>query len=147
MRNDAYSLLEVLLAAAILALGLSSAAVVTNTLVIQQEQDSGAVRAANLQEQAAMLYRLGFTTAQDIYALLPEAVGSSATPAAGSFSITFGSPQVAVASATLAGGGSADVAYELTSCTVVYGSPASGGGLAYSSSTVNIVRPVIRVGP
>lgn len=147
MKAAAYSLVEVLVAAAILAVGLAAAAVLINTLVIQQEMDSGAVRAANLQEQATMLYRLGVTNPQDLYSLLPEPTGASGAPAAGSYSITFGVPSVSVSTASAPSGVAAEVAYEVTLCTITHSSPVGSGGLAYSANSVSIIRPVIRVGP
>jgi hypothetical protein len=148
MRAAGYSLAEVLVAAAVLMVALAAASVLVSSLVIRQELDSGAVRASNIQEQAAMLYRLGVTSPQDIYSILPESCGSSGAPAAGSFSLLFTAPSQLTAAAAVAAGGFADVSYEATSCTVVYGSPVgSGGQLAYSSNTVTILRPAIRVGP
>jgi prepilin-type N-terminal cleavage/methylation domain-containing protein len=147
MKRSGYSLVEVVLAAAILAVGLSAAAALVNTLVIQQERNTSAVRAANLQEQSVMLYRLGVTNPAMLYALLPEPTGSSPTPPAGTFSMIFGSPTGSTASVSSAGGATS-VAYEVTSCTVTYGSAGGEGGVVtYLNNTVNIVRPVIRVGP
>lgn len=148
MNMRGYSLVEVVIAAAIAAIGVAAAAAIMNTLVIQEEQNAGSVRAANLQEQAAMLYRLGVTNASDIYGILPEVCSGSGAPAAGTFSLVFGSPAALTRNVTLSGGGTVPISFTATTCTLTYAGPVSGGGQAsYLSNTVTIVRPTIKVGP
>ena len=154
MKAHGYSLVEVVVAAAIAAIGVAAGAAIVNTLVVQQEFNAGSVRASNLQEQAVMLYRLGMTNPQDIYNILPESCGASGNPAAGNFVLTFGTPTATNFSATTLTNATAtnqrtiSVACETISCTMVYGNPVAGGAqVAYLTNVVNFVRPTIRVGP
>lgn len=144
MKTRGYSLVEVVVAAAIAAIGVAAGAAIVNTLVVQEELNAGSVRASNLQEQAVMLYRLGLTNAQDLYSILPEPCAASGNPAAGGFKLTFGAP----AAANFTASGGQPVACESISCTVVYGNPIAGGAqIAYLTNTVNFIRPTIRIGP
>jgi prepilin-type N-terminal cleavage/methylation domain-containing protein len=148
MKSRGYSLVEVVVAAAVAAIGVAAGAAIINTLVVQEELNAGAVRAANLQEQAVALYRLGITNSQDLYNILPEPCTASGNPGAGGFVLTFDAPVATNFTATLTSGGSAPVACEVITCTVVYGNPIAGSGeVAYLSNTVTLVRPTIRVGP
>lgn len=140
-----FSLVEVVMAAAIVAIGVAAGAAIMNTLVVQEEFNAGAVRAANLQEQATVLYRLGLTNTQDLYNILPEPCSSVATPAANAFSLTFGAPSVVT---TTVAGASVPISYEVVACTVVLGNPVAGSSqVAYLTNVVSLVRPTIRVGP
>jgi prepilin-type N-terminal cleavage/methylation domain-containing protein len=67
----AYTLIEVLVATALLALILAGAAAMALVVVSQQEAGVRITRAINYQEQAARLYRLGLS-ADEIDAVLPE---------------------------------------------------------------------------
>lgn len=148
MKTRGYSLVEVVVAAAIAAIGIAAGAAIANTLVVQEELNAGSVRASNLQEQAVMLYRLGITNTQDICNILPEPCSTSGNPAAGGFVLSFGAPSSTTYTASVDGGGQAPVACQVTTCTVVYGNPVAGSGeVAYLSNTVTLVRPTIRVGP
>lgn len=148
MKRRGYSLVEVVVAAAIAAIGVAAGAVLMNTLVIQEEQNAGSVRAANLHEQATLLYRLGVTNPQTLYGILPESCSGAGAPAAGAFSITFGAPSTSTSSVALVGGQSVPISYEVTSCTLVYASPVAGTGqVSYLTNTLNIVRPTIRLEP
>lgn len=148
MKARGYSLVEVILAAAVAAIGAAAGAALISTLVVQQEANAGAVRASNLQEQAVMLYRLGLTNTQDICNILPEVCGTSGSPAAEAYTLSFGAAVTGNASATLADGSQASVAYQAVPCTIVYASAIPGTAqVSYLSNTVNFVRPTIRVGP
>ncbi len=148
MKPAGYSLIEVVIAAAIAAVGVAAGAVLVNTLVAQEEMNASAVRAANLQEQAARLYRLGLTNPQDLYNILPEVCSGVATPASGTFSVVFGSATPVTNNVTLEGGGAVAISHLNTACTVVYASvPDATGQVAYLSNTVTIIRPTLRVGP
>jgi prepilin-type N-terminal cleavage/methylation domain-containing protein len=148
MKIRGYSLVEVVVAAAIAAIGVAAGAAIVNTLVVQEELNASSVRAANLQEQAVALYRLGITNTQDICNLLPEPCAPSGNPGSGGFVLTFSAPAAANFTATLTGGGQVPVACETVACTVVYGNPIAGSGqVAYLTNNVTIVRPTIRVGP
>ena len=148
MKGAGYSLVEVVIAAAIVAVGVAAGAVMVNTLVVQEEMNAGVVRAANLQEQATRLYRLGLTNPQDIYNILPEVCGASPAPASGSFSLLFGAVTTVTNTVSQDGGGAVDIAYQTTRCTVVYASaPDAVGQVAYLSNTVSIIRPTLRIEP
>ena len=70
-RAAGYSLIEVLIAAAVLAVGIAAAAMLANSLIVQQESSTRTTAAINLHEQVARLYRLGLNHAQ-ITNILPE---------------------------------------------------------------------------
>ncbi len=74
----AYSLIEVLIAAAILVIGISAAAILANALLVQEESNGFALRAFNTQEQAARLWQLGLSPAT-ITNILPERCTTNAT--------------------------------------------------------------------
>lgn len=148
MNARGYSLVEVVVAAAVVAIGVAAGAAMVNTLIVQEEMNAGAVRASNLQEQAVMLYRLGLTNPQDICNILPESCTTSGSPGAGAFTLSFGEAATTNAVATLSGGGQATVACQIVPCTIIYGSTIPGSGqVSYLSNTVTLVRPTIRVGP
>jgi len=67
----AYSLIEVLIAGAILVIGISGAAMMANTLLVQEESSGFSLRAFNAQEQAARLWQLGLSPT-DVTNILPE---------------------------------------------------------------------------
>jgi len=60
----AYSLIEVLIAGAILAIGIAAAALLANSMLVQQEANAQVSSALNLQEQAGKLYRMGLATSE-----------------------------------------------------------------------------------
>ena len=137
MSTKGYSLVEVMVAAAIVAVGLTAAAVLASTLMQQQELNAATLRAANLHEQAAKLYRLDLRP-DDIYRLLPENCAGGGTPPANGYALSFSR---AVATNIAVGG--TDVALEQTSCIMVFANP--GGNGALITNGVTIVRPSIRV--
>ena len=137
MSTKGYSLVEVMVAAAIVAVGLTAAAVLASTLMQQQELNAATLRAANLHEQAAKLYRLDLRP-DDIYRLLPENCAGGVTPPANGYALSFSR---AVATNIAVGG--TDVALEQTSCIMVFANPAGNGAL--NTNGVTIVRPSIRV--
>jgi len=71
MKNTAYSLIEVLIAGAILAIGIAAAALLTNSITLQQEANTDLTRGLNVQERVAKLYHLGLAT-NAITNVLPE---------------------------------------------------------------------------
>ncbi len=125
MKNLGYSLVEVMVGAAIVAIGLTAAAVLVGTIMRQQEVNAATLRAANLQEQAVTLYRLGMGT--NVAGLLPEP----------GYGFTFTSPQQTNLSNSVL-----SISVEVTECTMTYPNP-SGEGQDLSN-TVRIVRPSIR---
>ena len=137
MSTKGYSLVEVMVAAAIVAVGLTAAAVLASTLMQQQELNAATLRAANLHEQAAKLYRLDLRSG-DIYRILPEICQGGGTPPANGYALSFSR---AVATNILVSG--TIVALEQTSCIMVFASP--GGNGVLTTNSVTIVRPDIRV--
>jgi len=74
-----YSLIEVLIAGAILAIGVAAAALMASALMVQDEANGNALQAYNAQEQAARLWQLGLSPAT-ITNILPERCTSSNPP-------------------------------------------------------------------
>ena len=125
MKSRGYSLVEVMVGAAIVAIGLTAAAILVGTIMRQQEVNAATLRAANLQEQAVTLYRLGMGT--NLSDFLPESYHS----------FTFTSPQQ-----TILSNSTLSIIVDITVCTMTYPNP-SGVGPALSN-TNRIVRPSIR---
>ncbi len=137
MNNRGFSLVEVMVAAAIIVVGLTAGAVLASTLMVQQELNAASLRAANLQEQAVRLYRMDLAPSV-IIALLPEQCSASGSPAPGAYTLSFSRP----ASTSVTVDGSA-VALEQTGSSLVYCSPNQAG--IYLTNTVTILRPSTRV--
>ncbi len=70
MRNRGYTLVETLVASGILLVAIGAAVSLTVTMTAFEEGNATVARAFNYQEQAARLYRLGFTP-DEITSLLP----------------------------------------------------------------------------
>ena len=140
MKRGAYSLVEVMVAVAIVGIGMTAAAMLINTLMAQEEVNAASLRAANLQEQAVMLHRLGVDDEQ-IRALLPEVCGTNTEPAVGNFSIVFYAPQII----DIEIGGAATIPLEHSICTMVFAMPLPGEQApVLRTNEVDILRPVIR---
>jgi prepilin-type N-terminal cleavage/methylation domain-containing protein len=141
MNRGGYSLVEVMVAVAVVGIGMTAAAMLINTLMAQEEVNASSLRAANLQEQAVTLYRLGLS-ASNVRAVLPETCGTDTTPASGTFSLEFGTP----AGTNIPLGGSlGTISMELTTCTMVFAVPLPGtNSPPLLTNTVNILRPTIR---
>lgn len=137
MNNRGFSLVEVMMAAVIIVIGLTAAAVLAGTIMAQQELNAATLRAANFQEQVVKLYRLDLGSSA-IRGILPESCISSGTPPAGGYTLSF-----SIASATNVVVGSTTVNLDSTGCTLVHGDPASPG--TYGTHTVTILRPSTRV--
>lgn len=138
MNTRAFSLVEVLIAAAILTIGLAAAAVLASTIMAQQERNATALRAANLQEQAVRLFRMDLLPSK-IPPLLPEVSVSTGSPPAGVYSLTFLPPTTT--NITISDGTTIRVLRR--NLRLTYADPASGGALR--TNTVTIIRPSIRV--
>jgi len=76
MKTSAYSLIEVLIAGAVLAVGISAAALLANSMLIQQDANTDLTRGLNVQERVAKLYHLGLAT-NAITNVLPETFSNS----------------------------------------------------------------------
>ncbi len=133
MKTRGYSLVEVLLAAAVISVGLAAATILIGTLVRQEEANTVALRAANLQEQAVQLYRLGVPP-ESIPALLPEPTTYGSSPASGGYAISFNArTNVFTVDGTA-------VIVEVADCRMVQDDSAGDG----ADNTVSVVRPTIR---
>jgi len=136
MKTSGYSLIEVLVAAAVVAVGLTAATILVGSIMSQQELNLVSLRAANLQEQAVTLYRLGVEPT-NIRAIMPESCTDSSTPAQGTFSLTFGASN----SINVVIGGATNT-YLSNTCTVIFPNPPGGTGAAtYSTNTVTVIMP------
>lgn len=69
-RVRAYSLIEVLVAAAVLVIAIAATAAMALVIAAQQDSNTRVARALNYQEQAARLYQLGIS-AEAVTAILP----------------------------------------------------------------------------
>lgn len=140
----AYSLVEVLIAAAIVAIGVSAAAVLVGGIMTQEQASAGFLRGINLQEQAVRLWQMGLE-ADLILAILPEECVSGSTPAPGTFAMSFTAPaQQTFTVAT--SGGPVDISVQMTTNTITYASlPAPAGETqSYVTHEFIAVRPDIR---
>lgn len=77
-----YTLIETLVASAVMMLAIGAAASLSLSMVTQEEAAERSLRAANYLENAATLYRLGFETSAEIEAILPN------EPAVSSLTVT-----------------------------------------------------------
>ena len=137
MKRNAFSLVEALMAAAIVAIGLTAAASLVGALMAREEVNTVSLRAANLQEQAVMLYRLGLSS-ERILEILPEPCSATTSPSAGAFGLSFGSPSAASCTAT---DGSVFAVTD-TTCTLTFPVTGPDGSvLSYRNNSVTIVRP------
>jgi prepilin-type N-terminal cleavage/methylation domain-containing protein len=125
-RRRAYSLIETLIAAAIVAIGIGAAAMLAMTMISQQEISAKVVRALNYQEQACRMYQLGVSPAVITNFLPPESAVTSLVFTTNSVSITnVGTVEMGV-------------------CTAVF-APGSRFGANSTRTNINaVVRPTIR---
>lgn len=137
MNQRAFSLIEAVVAAAIVAVGLTAAAVLAGTIMAQQERNAVAMRVANLHEQAVRLYRMDLSHAL-ILSLLPEDCRASGAPSENSYVLSF--TRAAPLNLSVAG---TSVAVERTGSTITYAATEQGGGSRTNS--VTILRPSLRV--
>jgi prepilin-type N-terminal cleavage/methylation domain-containing protein len=119
-----YTLVEVLVAASILALGVAAASVLAMSLANTQIANGKMLRALNYQEQAARLYQLGVANGT-ITNVLPRPTGAT---------VTFVSEEL---STTVSGIGEMDYAI----CRLVY----SGGTSLVTSGTADPITNEIAV--
>ncbi len=130
-RRAAYTIVEALVAAGILVMGIGAAAALAITMVAQEEANARVARALNLQEQAGRLYHLGLTPAE-IAAILPPEPNVS--------SLTFTESVISVTNVGT---------MESAACRIIFdgGIPVTdpdGVGAAQRTNDVVLVRPVIR---
>ncbi len=143
--KSGYSLVEVMIAAAVVAIGVSAGAILVGALVAQTEQDHISLRAANLQEQAINLYRFGVTNSGTIAGLMPEKCTNTSTPAAGVFSILFSTEGSTNVSGNI-GGGSGTIAINIVTNSLIYRlADPSSGSVQYLTNTQTVLLPSIRI--
>lgn len=133
--RNGFSLIEALIAASIVAIGLTAAASLVGALMAKEEMNTTALRTANLQDQAVTLYRLGLSPAR-IRTILPESCAASGSPAAGAYVLSFGSPSIVACTAS----DGSTFRVLSTDCTVAY--PITGPDGAILSTTTNTVTVV-----
>jgi prepilin-type N-terminal cleavage/methylation domain-containing protein len=138
VKNSGYSLVEVMVASVVVAVALTAAAIMAGVLSSRQESNVFSLRAANLQEQAVTLYRLGLQPTQ-IVALVPEACGTTSTPAQGALSLVFSAE-----SGTNVVIEGENTSLDFTTCTVILPEPVAEGAPSYISNQVGILRPSVR---
>jgi len=142
MNRRGYTIAEVLIAVLVVGIGLTAAATLVNSLLGQEQLSAASVRAANLQEQAVMLTRLG-VAATNVRAILPETVGTSLTPPRDEFSLIFSNSTTNVPVSI--GAGASTIRMDAVSILMIYRSPTPGQATAsYISNTETALLPSIR---
>jgi len=137
MKRNGYSIIEVLVAAGVIALAVGAGAVLARSSILQADSNARVARAANLHEQVATLYRLGYDLSV-ITNILPEDFVTNTPSASDTFRLTFGS-----LTNTISGSGSPNV--QMTNSTMVFQSGLrTDGSFDWRSNAVILVRPTIR---
>lgn len=137
MKRHGYSIIEVLVAAGVIALAVGAAAVLARSAILQADSNARVARAANLHEQVATLYRLGYDLAV-ITNVLPETFVTTTPTAVDTFRFTFGS-----VTNTISGSGSTNV--EMTNSTMAFQSGLrTDGSLDWRSNSAVLARPRTR---
>ena len=135
MKRNAYTIVEILIAAAIVALGLAAAVTLAHSMLLQQVNTSRVARAGALQAQIATLYRLGYDAA-NITNILPESFVAAGNPGTNGYMLQF------LASSNTATG---PTSVEITNCRLIYNSARqTDGSLVFDTNDVVLVRPSIR---
>ncbi len=135
-RLEAYSLIEVLIAGAVLAAGVAAAAIMASALMIQGEANGHALQAYNAQEQAARLWQLGLAPAT-ITNILPERCSSLNPPPLYNIHLSF-----TVSTTNINGISNIPI---LNPLRLVFHSGSTADGTAlYQTNDVIVVRPSIR---
>lgn len=142
MNRGGYTIAEVLIAVLVVGIGLTAAATLVNSILAQEQLNAASVRAANLQEQAVMLTRLGVTDS-NVRAILPETVGSSLFPSRDQYSLFFfnSSSNIPVS----VGGVSQTIRMDLVTTLMIYRSPSPGESTTnYIYDVETVLLPTIR---
>lgn len=130
-----YSLIEMVIAGAILAMGIFAAAALANSLVQQQEWSPRIKAMLNTQEQAGRLFHLGLNATQ-ITNILPVACSAKNAPPADGLFLSFSNSTTNLGSV---GNMTRSV------CLAVFAAQRRiSGGLAYRSNSILLVRPSIQ---
>ena len=127
--TSAYTIIEVMVAAGILVIGVAAAAALALTMVSQEESNAQVARAFNIQEQAGRLYQLGLAPAEIASILPPE-------PNVEELNFTTGATNVT---------GVGDIETAEIEMLFNSGEPmASGDSTSSRTNTILLVRPSIR---
>jgi len=132
-KTSAYSLIEVAIAGAILAIGIAAAALMANALLVQEESNGYSLRALNAQEQAARLWQLGLN-GSTITNILPERCSASNLP----YAIRL---QFSTSTTNISGVGTVEM---LRMTNVFHSGTRADGSNLFKTNDVVVVRPVIR---
>jgi Tfp pilus assembly protein PilV len=135
-KTSAYSLIEVMIAGGIVAIGIAAAALMANALLLQEESQGYSLRAFNTQEQAARLWQLGLN-ATTITNILPERCSASNPPPAYSMCLQF-----TTSTNTIAGVGTVEM---LNPLRIIFNSGTDGSNNPICrTNDITVVRPTIR---
>lgn len=134
--RGAYSLIEVLIAGAVLAIGIAAASLMASALMVQNEADGNALRAYNAQEQAARLWQLGLSPTT-ITNILPERCSASTTPPLYNIYLGF-----TTSSTNINGVTNIELLNPLR--LVFIAATTADGDVSYITNDVVVVRPGIR---
>ena len=139
MNKNGYSLIEVLIASAILLIGITAAALLASALYTQEIQDAKIAQAINAQTQAAALWQLGLSPTT-ITNILPAKCSNSAPPADGSIYLSFNAT-----TNTTIGGSNGPVMDKLEPLQIVFPSASAPDGTpVYRTNNITVFRPSIR---
>lgn len=134
IRKAGYTLMEVVAASAVLAVGMTGAVSLSSSIMAQEELTWRVAVARNYQENVVRLWQLGLTPAE-VLNLVPSITGTGMLPDI-------------VASITLTPGPTADVAtlgtMESATCTVTLNSAGYTGAGAGGTNSVTAYRPYLK---
>jgi len=134
--RNAYSLIEVMIAGGIVAIGIAAAALMANALLMQEETQGYSLRAFNTQEQAARLWQLGLN-ATTITNILPERCSASNPPPAYSMCLQF-----TTSTNVISGVGTVEMLNPLR--IIFHSGTGASNNLIYRTNDITVVRPTIR---
>jgi len=135
-RHGAYSLVEVLIAGAVLAIGVAAAAIMASALMVQGEANGNALQAYNAQEQAARLWQLGLAPT-NITNILPHRCTTTNPPPLYNIHLSFTETTTNI-------NGVSNIPI-LNPLRIVFNSGVTAGGTQlYITNDVIVVRPSIR---
>lgn len=132
MNRRGYSLIEVVIAGALLVIGIAAAALFAHTMLLQQEASSRVAIAYNMHEQSARLFQLGLSPAT-ITNILPVRTTTGVNPDAGQISLQF-----TLSTNTVTGAGSMEQAVIQM---IFPAARQTDGTLVLRTNSVTVVRP------
>ncbi len=134
--KKAYSLIEVMIAGGVLLTGIAAAAMMANTMFLQEEANGRITRGLNLQEQAATLWQLGLSNSV-ITNILPERCVTNNPPGANAVCLVFTNTN----STNIPALG----LMEKQDIRIIFHSATyANGTLVYQTNDVTVVRPSTR---